>query len=71
MCSRYEAPRADLLFQMFGVALEQTFATELWPGYTGPFVRPVSTPMKIVRISSIQIVRFMSGLFHRNSFRLV
>ncbi|MBD3895599.1 hypothetical protein IEI94_07010 [Halomonas sp. ML-15] len=31
----------------------------------------LSTPVKVVRFSSIQIVRFLSVLFHRNRFRLV
>ncbi len=31
----------------------------------------LSTPLKAVRISSLQIVRFLSVLFHRNRFRVV
>jgi hypothetical protein len=33
--------------------------------------RLMSTSLKVVRISSIQIVRFSSVLFHRNRFRVV
>ncbi|EIU3494371.1 SOS response-associated peptidase [Pseudomonas aeruginosa] len=39
MCSRYEAPTAAQLLDVFGVALKEPAKTELWPGYRGPFIR--------------------------------
>lgn len=40
MCSRYEAPDADQLLHDFKVTPEQEMQSELWPGYSGPFLRP-------------------------------
>ena len=39
MCSRYEAPDAIQLMKAFGVGPEHEMQRELWPGYTGPFLR--------------------------------
>ena len=39
MCSRYEAPTAAQMLDLFGVAPKEPTKTELWPGYRGPFIR--------------------------------
>lgn len=39
MCSRYEAPDADQLLHDFKVTPDQEMQSELWPGYSGPFLR--------------------------------
>lgn len=40
MCSHYEAPSRQALWEAYGIAPEETWVTDLWPGYVGPFVRP-------------------------------
>lgn len=42
MCSHYEAPGIDALLEAYGVAPEGPLAYDLWPGYTGPFIRPAT-----------------------------
>jgi len=39
MCSRYEAPSRQRLIDAFGVAPEGPSRLELWPTYSGPFIR--------------------------------
>lgn len=39
MCSHYEAPDATRFEQAFGIPGPADAQLELWPGYTGPFVR--------------------------------
>lgn len=39
MCSRYEAPSRQQLLDAFGVAPMQGTRSELWPTYSGPFIR--------------------------------
>lgn len=39
MCSHYEAPTQAQLLIEFGVVPDRPVQTELWPGYTGPFLR--------------------------------
>ncbi|MBG6287824.1 SOS response-associated peptidase family protein [Pseudomonas nitroreducens] len=39
MCSRYEAPTATQLLDVFGGAPKDPTKTELRPGYRGPFIR--------------------------------
>lgn len=63
MCSRYEAPDADQLMHAFGVAPEQEMQSELWPGYTGPFLRaPQSSDPDDEAAPSIEALTGMFGL---------
>lgn len=39
MCSHYESPTAQRLLDGFGVAPDLPFKNDLWPTYTGPFIR--------------------------------
>ncbi|MCF5725099.1 SOS response-associated peptidase [Pseudomonas syringae] len=39
MCSHYESPAAEQLALGFGVAVPQQGVLDLWPGYSGPFLR--------------------------------
>ncbi len=40
MCSHYEAPSRQAMLEAYGLATDETWSTDLWPGYIGPFVRP-------------------------------
>lgn len=39
MCSHYESPTAQRLLDGFGIAPDLPYKTDLWPTYTGPFIR--------------------------------
>ncbi|MGI0646832.1 SOS response-associated peptidase [Pseudomonas aeruginosa] len=39
MCSHYEAPTPSQLLDAFGVAPDGQYKLDLWPGYSGPFIR--------------------------------
>lgn len=39
MCSHYEAPGVHLLQKLYGVGEVDPYATDIWPGYTGVFIR--------------------------------
>jgi len=39
MCSRYEAPTPARLGDAFGVDVDPQEKLDLWPGYSGPFIR--------------------------------
>ncbi|WP_346798097.1 SOS response-associated peptidase [Halomonas sp. Bachu 37] len=39
MCSHYEAPSMDALRAAYDVAPSEPVTHDLWPGYTGPFIR--------------------------------
>lgn len=39
MCSHYEAPTADRLLFGYGVTPEHPYKNDLWPTYSGPFIR--------------------------------
>lgn len=39
MCSHYEAPSRQAMMATYGIAPEETWVTDLWPGYFGPFLR--------------------------------
>lgn len=40
MCSHYEAPTIEAMLKVYGLATEEAWVTDLWPGYIGPLVRP-------------------------------
>lgn len=63
MCSRYEAPDADQLMKAFGVAPEHEMQSELWPGYTGPFLRaPQASDPDDEAAPSVESLTGMFGL---------
>jgi putative SOS response-associated peptidase YedK len=39
MCSHYEAPAVHLLQKHFGVGEVEPYSADIWPGYTGAFIR--------------------------------
>lgn len=44
MCSHYEAPTTEQLGQAFGVKPFEQGKLDLWPGYSGPFLRNLKEP---------------------------
>ncbi|WP_444679492.1 SOS response-associated peptidase [Halomonas sp. E19] len=46
MCSHYEAPSRQAMLEAYGLATDETWSTDLWPGYSGPLVRlaPATDP---------------------------
>lgn len=43
MCSHYEAPTPGQLAAAFGIDNDQQGKLDLWPGYIGPFLRPLGS----------------------------
>jgi putative SOS response-associated peptidase YedK len=46
MCSHYESPTPSQLAEAFGVESDPQGRLDLWPGYTGPFLRGDMAPLK-------------------------
>lgn len=45
MCSHYEAATLKAMIEAYGVAPQDSLGADLWPGYTGPFLRwPTTDP---------------------------
>lgn len=62
MCSRYEAPSPARLLESFGVHFDPQGKLDLWPGYVGPFLRPIDTYLDDEAAPSLEALPGVFGL---------
>lgn len=62
MCSHYEAPDPEHLLNVYGSTPDQQYKLDLWPGYTGPFLRQRSPEHQDEGKSPIEVTAGIFGL---------